>query len=45
MQLCPLLQLTGKLNDGVTEIPIEERNGNEVSEIEGWAGNEIVQFV
>jgi methylthioribose-1-phosphate isomerase len=30
------------LEDGVTEIPIEQRNPNEVAEIEGWTGSEII---
>ncbi len=38
----PSSTIDWELNDGVTEIPIEERNGREVSEIEGWGGNEIV---
>jgi methylthioribose-1-phosphate isomerase len=29
------------LNDGLTEIPIEQRNSEEVAEIEGWTGSEI----
>ncbi len=38
----PSSTIDWQINDGVAEIPIEERNGNEVSEIEGWRGNEIV---
>lgn len=30
-----------KMEDGVREIPIEQRNAEEVSEIEGWTGNEV----
>lgn len=30
-----------EMNDGIREIPIEERNPAEVSEIEGWTGEEI----
>jgi methylthioribose-1-phosphate isomerase len=29
------------LDDGLTEIPIEQRNAAEVTEIEGWTGTEI----
>ncbi len=29
------------LDDGITEIPIEQRDSNEVSGIEGWTGNKI----
>lgn len=29
------------LEDGLTEIPIEQRDATEVSEIEGWTGNRI----
>ena len=29
------------LNDGLSEIPIEQRDPNEVAEIEGWTGTEI----
>lgn len=29
------------MDDGVKEIPIEQRDSAEVSEIEGWTGNEI----
>lgn len=30
------------LNDGLSEIPIEQRDPTEVSEIEGWTGSEII---
>ena len=30
-----------KLDDGFTEIPIEQRDAKEVAEIEGWTGSEI----
>ena len=30
-----------EMNDGINEIPIEERNPTEVAEIEGWTGHEI----
>lgn len=30
-----------RMEDGVREIPIEQRNAEEVSDIEGWTGNEV----
>jgi len=32
-----------QMEDGIAEIPIEERNPNEVAQIEGWNGNTIQQ--
>ncbi len=40
----PSSSIDWKINDGLTEIPIEERAGNEVAEIEGWNGREIVRI-
>lgn len=37
----PSSTIDWNLNDGLSEIPIEERNSNEVAEIEGWLENEI----
>lgn len=32
-----------QMDDGIAEIPVEERNTEEVSHIEGWSGNSIQQ--
>jgi len=37
----PSSTMDWNLNDGLSEIPIEQRHSNEVAEIEGWHGNEI----
>lgn len=37
----PSSTIDWKINDGLKEIPIEVRHGKEVTEIEGWDGNEI----
>lgn len=37
----PSTSIDWKMNDGLKEIPIEERNPAEVTEIDGWTGNEI----
>jgi len=37
----PSSTIDWKINDGIAEIPIEERDGSEVSEIEGWVGSTI----
>lgn len=38
----PSTTLDFDLEDGLAEIPIEKRDPNEVSEIEGWSGSEII---
>jgi methylthioribose-1-phosphate isomerase len=40
----PSTTIDWTLNDGVTEIPIEQRNANEVSMMEGLLGNEVHEF-
>jgi methylthioribose-1-phosphate isomerase len=40
----PSTTIDWNLNDGILEIPIEQRDGNEVSMMEGMIGNEIRQF-
>lgn len=40
----PSTSIDWNLNDGILEIPIEQRDGNEVSMMEGMIGNEIRQF-
>lgn len=37
----PSSTLDWEMNDGVKEIPIEQRSADEVSKIEGWRNNEI----
>ncbi len=37
----PSTSIDWKLKDGISEIPIEERNPEEVAEIEGWDGSRI----
>ncbi|MEZ5104303.1 MAG: S-methyl-5-thioribose-1-phosphate isomerase [Draconibacterium sp.] len=37
----PSSSIDFQMNDGIKEIPIEERNSEEVSEIEGWTGKEM----
>lgn len=37
----PSSTIDWKIEDGLKEIPIEERNSKEVAEIEGWTGNKI----
>lgn len=37
----PSTSIDWSLENGITEIPIEERNQNEVAEIEGWNGSQI----
>jgi len=37
----PSSSIDWNLEDGLTEIPIEERGSEEVAEIEGWNGNDI----
>lgn len=37
----PSSTIDWKIDDGLKEIPIEERNSNEVAQIEGWNGSEI----
>ncbi len=37
----PSSTIDWKLNDGLKEIPIEERDQQEVAEIEGWTGSKI----
>ena len=39
----PSSTIDWKIRNGVAEIPIEERNANEVSHIEGWVDGEIKQ--
>ncbi|MFW6309577.1 MAG: S-methyl-5-thioribose-1-phosphate isomerase [Prolixibacteraceae bacterium] len=38
----PSSTIDWKIDDGLKEIPIEERHSDEVAEIEGWNGSEIV---
>jgi methylthioribose-1-phosphate isomerase len=40
----PSTTIDWSLNDGVAEIPIEQRNASEVSVMEGKLGNEIFEF-
>jgi methylthioribose-1-phosphate isomerase len=37
----PSSTIDWKIENGISEIPIEERDGTEVSEIEGWTGSAI----
>lgn len=39
----PLSSIDWNLQDGVAEIPIEQRNQDEVKYIEGWYNNEIIK--
>jgi methylthioribose-1-phosphate isomerase len=40
----PSTTIDWSLNDGIAEIPIEQRNAGEVSMMEGMIGNEILEF-
>ena len=40
----PSTTIDWTINDGITEIPIEERNSNEVTMMEGMLGNEVHEF-
>jgi methylthioribose-1-phosphate isomerase len=40
----PSTTIDWKLNDGIAEIPIEQRNASEVSMMEGMLGEEIYEF-
>jgi methylthioribose-1-phosphate isomerase len=40
----PSTTIDWKLNDGISEIPIEQRDGNEVAFMEGVDGEEVKQF-
>jgi methylthioribose-1-phosphate isomerase len=40
----PSTTIDWSLNDGIAEIPIEQRDGREVSEIEGLLNGEVHQF-
>jgi len=39
----PLSTIDFEMNDGVNEIPIEQRDQDEVRFIEGWANNQITK--
>ena len=40
----PSTTIDWTINDGITEIPIEERNSNEVTMMEGKLGDEVYEF-
>ena len=40
----PISTIDWEINDGIKEIPIEQRDENEVKYVEGWDGSRIVKI-